>query len=124
MRCLAVMCAMMLTTPVLAQMAPMPGMAPHAASTYVDPPSTKGYKDAMDKMMTGMEAPYSGDPDRDFVVDMIPHHQGAVDMAEIELKYGTDPKLKALARGIIAAQEKEIAFMQAWLAKHPAPAAK
>ena len=85
--------------------------------------------DAMTAGMTKMQhdmgaAPMTGDPDRDFVAMMLPHHQGAVDMAEIELKYGTDPKLKALARGIIAAQEKEIAFMQAWLAKHPAPAAK
>jgi uncharacterized protein (DUF305 family) len=43
-------------------------------------------------------------------------------MAEIELKYGSDPKLKQLAGRIIAAQQHEIAFMQAWLAKHPATA--
>jgi len=96
--------------------APMPHMA---MSFHSDAPSTQGYKDAMDRMMTGMEAPYTGDADRDFVVQMIPHHQGAIDMAEVELKNGADPKIKALAGRIIAGQEKDIELMKAWLAKHP-----
>jgi uncharacterized protein (DUF305 family) len=49
---------------------------------------------------------------------MVPHHQGAIDMAEVELKYGTDPKLKQMAARIIADQQREIAFMQAWTARH------
>ena len=45
---------------------------------------------------------------------MIPHHQGAIDMAKVELKYGKDPELKKLAQDIIDAQEKEISFMKDW----------
>jgi uncharacterized protein (DUF305 family) len=49
---------------------------------------------------------------------MIPHHQGAIDMAKVELQYGKDPQLRKLAQDVIAAQQKEIAFMQSWQAKH------
>jgi uncharacterized protein (DUF305 family) len=49
---------------------------------------------------------------------MIPHHQGAIDMAEVVLEYGKDPEIKALPGAIVAAQEKEIAEMKDWLAKH------
>jgi uncharacterized protein (DUF305 family) len=82
-----------------------------------DAPSTTAYKQAMDKMHHGMMVPYTGNADRDFVAGMIPHHQGAVEMAQVELKYGTDPDLRKLAQDIVAAQEKEIAFMKAWQAK-------
>ena len=51
---------------------------------------------------------------------MLPHHQGAVDMARVELAYGHDPRLRQLARSIIAAQEHEIGIMHAWLKAHPA----
>ncbi len=69
-------------------------------------------------MMQDMSGPYSGDADHDFVSHMIPHHQGAVSMAQVELKYGKDPELRKLARDIIKAQNEEIAFMQQWQAKH------
>jgi len=70
-------------------------------------------------MMKGMSAPeYTGDADKDFVSHMIPHHQGAIEMAEVELKYGKDPELKRLAKNIINAQHDEIGFMQRWQAKH------
>ncbi|WGS54755.1 DUF305 domain-containing protein [Paraburkholderia sp. D15] len=83
--------------------------------------STQAFKAADDKMMQGMSAPaYTGNADRDFVAHMIPHHQGAVEMAQVELKYGKDPELKRLARNIIKAQRDEIAFMQRWQAKHNA----
>jgi uncharacterized protein (DUF305 family) len=79
----------------------------------------KAFAAANEKMMQGMHGmAMSGDVDRDFVTMMIPHHQGAIDMAEVVLKYGKDPEIKALAGAIVAAQEKEIGEMKAWLAKH------
>jgi uncharacterized protein (DUF305 family) len=81
-------------------------------------PSTQAYKDAMDKMHQSMAIDYTGDADVDFVRGMIPHHQGAIEMAKVELKYGTDPELRKLAQDIIAAQETEIEMMQTWLKAH------
>jgi uncharacterized protein (DUF305 family) len=86
-----------------------------------DTGSTAAYKDAMGRMMKGMDAPYTGNADHDFVTGMLPHHQGAVDMARIELQYGRDPALRKLARDIIASQTKEQVFMRRWLQQHPAP---
>ncbi len=59
--------------------------------------------------------PMSGNPDRDFLAMMIPHHQGAVDMARLALEHGRDPLTRQLAEGIIASQSAEIASMQARL---------
>ena len=59
--------------------------------------------------------PLTGDADRDFLASMIPHHQGAIDMAQVVLKHGKDPKVRKLAQDIIDAQKKEIATMKAWL---------
>ena len=98
--------------------APVAGMKPGVQSFVPLNPSVAAANEAMSKMMADMSKPYSGDADQDFVSHMIPHHQGAIDMAEIELKYGNDPKLKQLAGRVIAAQQREIAFMQAWQAKH------
>ena len=50
---------------------------------------------------------------------MLPDHQGGIDMANIELRYGRDPALRRLAREIVASQSKEEAFMRGWLARHP-----
>jgi uncharacterized protein (DUF305 family) len=80
--------------------------------------SSKAYRSAMNKMEKSMAVTFSGDPDKDFVAGMIPHHEGAVAMAKAELQYGKDPQLRKLARDVIAAQTKEIAFMQSWQAKH------
>jgi uncharacterized protein (DUF305 family) len=83
-----------------------------------DTASTKAFKAANDKMHGGMNIPFSGNADVDFVKGMVPHHQGAVEMAKIVLQHGKDPALKKLARDIIKAQDKEIALMQRWLAKN------
>jgi uncharacterized protein (DUF305 family) len=80
--------------------------------------SAAGYKKAMDGMMSGMMAPFTGDADVDFVTGMVPHHQGAVDMAKVALEYGKDPEVKKFAEGVISAQEAEIKWMNEWLAKN------
>jgi uncharacterized protein (DUF305 family) len=68
---------------------------------------------AMQRMDAGMmAAKLSDDPDRDFAAMMIPHHQGAVDMAKLELLYGRDPILRRLAQGIIVEQQQEIEVMR------------
>lgn len=74
---------------------------------------------ANDRMHHAMAVELTGDPDRDFVRAMIPHHEGAVEMAKIAIEHCADPELKRLAEEIIAAQDREIAFMRDWLARHP-----
>ena len=104
-------------TAIAADHASMPmGMQDHTATSA----SSKAYQAAMMKMHHAMDIAYTGDADTDFVNGMVPHHQGAVEMAEIELQYGKDPELRKLANDIIAAQKKEIAFMEAWRKQHAA----
>nr|WP_246669557.1 MULTISPECIES: DUF305 domain-containing protein [unclassified Bradyrhizobium] len=67
---------------------------------------------AMNRMMADMTVKPTGDVDRDFVAMMVPHHQGAVDMAKAELKYGHNAQLRQLAQEIVAAQQKEIKAMR------------
>lgn len=69
------------------------------------------------KMHKDMTMAMTGDADVDFMKGMIPHHQGAIDMANVLLKYGKDPVTLKLAEDIIKAQESEIAMMKDWLAK-------
>lgn len=74
------------------------------------------YEAANAAMHADMAVELTGDADVDFIRSMIPHHQGAVEMAKIVLKYGTDPEVKALAEAVIAAQDAEIEWMEKWLA--------
>ena len=76
----------------------------------------KSHKDMMAMKMTG-------DADHDFAMMMVPHHKTAIEMAEIELKHGKDPKMQAMARKIIDAQKKEIAEFEAWMKDHKPAAA-
>jgi len=75
--------------------------------------------EAMARMHAAMAKPGTGDPDRDFAAMMIPHHQGAIEMAEAELRFGRDPVLRRLAQGIVVEQQQEIAVMQQALAALP-----
>jgi uncharacterized protein (DUF305 family) len=86
-------------------------------------PADQAMMQSMQKMQQDMMGkPLSGNTDQDFVSMMIPHHQGANDMARVELQLGKDPLLRRMARGIIAAQEKEIHEMQQWQSRHSAEA--
>lgn len=101
------------------QSASMPAMKMSGSTAGDLNPATQAFKERGDQMMKNMSAPpYTGDTDKDFVAHMIPHHQGAVSMAEVGLKYGKDPAMKRLARNIIKAQNEEIAYMKSWQAKH------
>ena len=82
-------------------------------------------EDAVARMHAAMNVPFTGDADRDFARMMIPHHQGAIDMALVELRYGRDKRLKRLAQEIIVSQQQEIGVMHLALGEEvsraPAP---
>lgn len=81
--------------------------------------SDAAFQKANQAMMKNMAMATTGNADQDFVAMMIPHHQGAIDMARVELKYGKDARLRALAEKIISDQEAEIAQMRDWQKKNP-----
>lgn len=81
-------------------------------------PSSLAFHGINQKMHKGMSIAFTGNTDVDFVNGMIPHHQGAVDMAKVVLAFGKDPEIRKLAEAIIQAQESEIAMMRAWLKRN------
>lgn len=102
----------------------------HGAQNAGNPPvfvasTAKSFSALMDDAMAVMEAgmrraPMNGVSEHDFVTMMVPHHQGAVDMAKSLLLYAKDPELRNLAQGIITEQQNEIKVMQAWLQRYQA----
>ena len=80
--------------------------------------STKDFKASHMAMMKNMHVPFTGNPDVDFRMHMIPHHQGAIEMAKVALKHAKDADTKKMAQSIIDDQEKEIAEMREWLKKN------
>jgi uncharacterized protein (DUF305 family) len=92
----------------------------NSPGTKEPPPSaaTRAYKDAALQMHKDMAVRYTGNADKDFAAIIAAHHKGALAMAKVELKYGTDPEMRKLAQEIVAANEQEIALIRAWLAKH------
>jgi uncharacterized protein (DUF305 family) len=97
------------------------GMRPmnHHAGAGQEGTADQAMMAGMQKMNRDMAAaPMTGNPDHDFAAMMLPHHQGAIDMARVELQYGKDRRMRQLAQRIVAAQKKEIAFMQHWLQSH------
>ncbi len=83
-------------------------------------PVSAAFLAANDKMHRDMAVNFTGDADRDFVQAMIPHHQGAVEMAKIALQHGKDPEVRKLAEEVIQTQEAEIRLMRGWLERNAA----
>lgn len=119
-------------TAFLAAAAAVPGTAlaqsPHAGhgaghttpAARNEPASTREFRAANAAMHRAMDIRYSGNADRDFIAGMIPHHEGAIEMARVVLRHGSDPAVKRLAEEIIRTQQAEITEMRAMLARLPA----
>ncbi|HUL09828.1 MAG TPA: DUF305 domain-containing protein [Candidatus Acidoferrum sp.] len=88
------------------------GSATALAASPEEAPFLADNNAAMARMMSAMEVRPSGDVDADFVAMMVPHHQGAIDMAEAELRYGRNEQLRRMAQEIIVTQQQEIAAMR------------
>jgi len=92
---------------------------PAPAARESNAPSTDAYRVANRTMIQGKtNSPYTGDADFDFVAQMAPHTQVAVDLAKVELQYGTDPELRKVAQGIVYSQQAQLNFMRTWMQTH------
>ena len=115
--CLIPLASLCITSAALAQGTTAPASMPHGQMQK----GMMGSEDMKKSMMMGMEGmnkmTMSGDIDKDFAAMMKIHHQQAVDMSEMELAHGKSPEMKAMAKQIIAAQKKEIAKFDKFLAK-------
>jgi Domain of unknown function (DUF305) len=96
------------------------GMSGHSATQPKgdSSPSSLAFHGINAKMHDAMNITFTGNADVDFVKGMIPHHQGAIDMAKTVIAFGKDPAVRQLAEGILKAQESEIALMREWLKKN------
>ena len=109
-----------LTAPTAVQAQSSPTMPPAAAMTGGKPAMAMDKAmDSMQKNMAGMAK--TGNPDIDFAMMMVAHHQGAIDMAQAEVDGGKEPAMIKAAKKIIVAQKKEIAQFEVWLKKNPHP---
>jgi len=99
--------------------APLTAGALLAAFAALSPVTSQAQQQPAMQHGMGMSMPMTGDQDVDFARMMIPHHQGAIDMARVQLEKGKDPRMRELAQKIIADQEREIGILNDWLAQHP-----
>lgn len=90
----------------------------HDSTAAESAPSSRALAEANARMHKDMDIVFTGNADVDFVRGMIAHHQGAIDMAKVELEHGKDEAIRKLAENIIKAQEAEITMMKEWLARH------
>ena len=88
-----------------------------AAASAAQSPSTAAFIAANEAMHRDMAIAFTGDADRDFAAAMIPHHEGAIAMAHVQLAHGRDPGMRSLAEAVIRAQDSEIATLRAFLAR-------